>query len=83
MKWLFTGSESAAPSRERGFVLIAVEQKYKTRSRNWKEASSIHCRALITHHSDRDVPPLYLVVSISHLAVNSVVKHHLLALYCV
>lgn len=54
-----------------------------TRPRNWKEARSLHCRALITHHSDRDAPPLYLAVSISHLAVNSAVKHQLSALYCV
>lgn len=54
-----------------------------TRPRNWKEARPLHCRALITHHDDRDAPPLYLAVSISHLAVNSPVKHQLSALYCV
>lgn len=30
-------------------------------ARNGREARSLHCRALITHHSDRDAPPLYLV----------------------
>lgn len=54
-----------------------------TRPRNWKEARPLHCRALITHHDDRDAPPHYLAVSISHLAVNSPVKHQLSALYCV
>lgn len=54
-----------------------------TRPSHWKEARSLRRRALTTHQSDRDAPPLYLAVSISHLTVNSPVKHQLLDLYCV
>lgn len=66
-----------------GFWFNCCGAKYMTRPRNWKEARSLHCWALITHHGDRDAPPLYLAVSISYLAVNSPVKHQLLALACV
>lgn len=82
MKWLFTGFESVAQSGKRGFGLIAVEQSTRQGPGTGKKPSR-HCRALITHHSDRDAPPLYLAVLIFHLAVNSAVKHQLLALYCV
>lgn len=72
-----------SPEWEKGFCFNCCEAKYTTRPSNWKEARSLHCWALITHHSDRDAPPLYLAVSISHLVVNSAVKHQLSALHCV
>lgn len=54
-----------------------------SRPRNWKKASSLPSQALMTHHCDRDAPPLYLAISIHHLAVNSPIKHQLSALNCV
>lgn len=82
MKWLFTGFDSAAASIKEGFGFnYCRAENMETRSRNWEVARLLYCGALITRHADRDEPPLYLVVSISHLTVNSAVKQ-LSALYC-
>lgn len=89
MKCLFTSFDSAAESVKEGcgFNCCWAENTTTTtpppptttRSRKLGRSQAA---PLITRQGDREAPPLYLVVSISHLTVNSAVKHQRWALYC-